>query len=132
MQRRTHLYRKAAALLGLTLAIRVLSFQPAAMADPVIPSVWDIVADDFESGTLDAWLVSSAASPSLVSSGGHDGSTGLSVSMSQNASYVYQTDVARAEEGYLTFWFDPNSAVIPDPFTWWPPDNSISLPTTAP
>lgn len=127
MQRKTRLYRKAAALLGLTLMIRALSSQPTATADPVFPPVWDIVADDFESGALDAWSVSSAASPSLIPGGGHDGSTGLSVSMSQSASYIYQTDVARAEEGYLTFWFDPNGAVIPDPFTWWPPGNSISV-----
>jgi hypothetical protein len=47
--------------------------------------------------------------------------------MSHNASHIYQTDVDRAKEGYLTFWFDPHGAVIPDLFTWRPPDNLISI-----
>jgi hypothetical protein len=92
-----------------------------------IPPVWDTVADDFESGTLDTWETVSAGDLSLVTGGGHNGSTGLSVAVGQSERYVYQTDVAKAEEGYLTFWFDPNGVSIPDPFTWWPPGNSICV-----
>ncbi|MDY7075399.1 MAG: right-handed parallel beta-helix repeat-containing protein [Chloroflexota bacterium] len=98
-----------------------------ARADPTIPPVWDIVTEDFESGSLDAWTRVSAGDLSLVPGGGRNGSSGLSVAVGQNSSYLYQTDIARAEEGYLTFWFDPNGVVIPDPFTWWPPGNSIRI-----
>ncbi len=102
-------------------------FIPIARADPTIPPVWDIVADDFESGTLDDWSKVSAGDLSLITGGGHNGSTGLSVAVGQSERYIYQTDVAKAEEGYLTFWFDPHGVSIPDPFTWWPPGNSICI-----
>jgi len=99
----------------------------AAPDDPTIPPVWDIVADDFESGSLDAWSKVSAGDLSLAPGGGHNNSTGLSVAVGRSERYIYQAGVAKAEEGYLTFWFDPNGVVIPDPFTWWPPGNSIRI-----
>jgi hypothetical protein len=43
---------------GLALAlvlVNLSSLGPTAMADPVIPPTWDIVADDFESGGPDVW-----------------------------------------------------------------------------
>jgi hypothetical protein len=127
MQRKTRLYRKAAALIGLTLTIRVLSFQPPAMAAPLIPPVWDVVADDFEGGTLAAWNQTSGGVFNLVAGGGHNGSTGLSVAVGQGSSHLYQTGVAKATEGYMTFWFNPNGVVIPDEGTSWVPGKSICL-----
>ncbi|MBN1812058.1 MAG: right-handed parallel beta-helix repeat-containing protein [Anaerolineae bacterium] len=107
--------------------IAVLIFVPEARADPTIPSTWDIVADDFESGSLAAWGKGGMQSASLLPGGGRGGSTGLSVPVGQSNNYLYQTGVAKAEEGYLTFWFNPNGVTIPDPFTWWPPGNSICI-----
>ena len=71
--------------------------QSAARAEPTIPPVWDILADDFEGGTLDAWRTTSEGDLSLVPGDGHLGSTGLSVAVGQDGSYIYQTRVARAD-----------------------------------
>ncbi len=110
--------------LGVCLGLRALPAQAA----PVIPPVWDILADDFESGTLDTWQVSSPPSPTLAPGSGVRNSTGLSVPVSADAAYLYQTGVARAEEGYLTFWFNPNGVDLPEPDpNWWPPDTSLSV-----
>jgi hypothetical protein len=107
--------------------IAALIFVPAARADPTIPPVWDVVADDFESGSLAAWSQGGTQSASLLPGGGRGGSTSLSVPVGQSANYLYQSGVARAGEGYLTFWFNPNGVTIPDPFTYWPPGNSICI-----
>ena len=97
-------------------------------AEPMIPPVWDILADDFESGALDLWELSSPARPALAPGGGINGSTGLSVPVSADSAYIYQTEVAKAEEGYLTFWFNPNGVSLPEPDpNWWPPGTSLSI-----
>ena len=99
-----------------------------ARAAPVIPPVWDILADDFEGGTLDLWEVSSPLSPTHAPGSGINGSTGLSVPVSADSAYIYQTEVAKAEEGYLTFWFNPNGVSLPEPDpNWWPPGTSLSI-----
>ncbi len=101
--------------------------QPAHTAI-VIPPVWDILADDFEGGALDLWNLSSPLSPVLAPGGGINGSTALSVPVSADAAYIYQTEVAKAEEGYLTFWFNPNGVSLPEPDpNWWPPGTSLSI-----
>jgi hypothetical protein len=112
-------------VLGGVLA-NVLSPAPA-VAQPVIPPVWDIVADSFESGTLDGWETSGTYTPYLSTGNGRNGSTGLAVPVGQGNGYIYQSGVSRSEEGYLTFWYNPNNAVIPDVFTYWPPGNSICV-----
>jgi hypothetical protein len=122
---------KTAGFLGLILVFVVAnlsSFGPAALADPVIPPTWDIVADDFESGGLDAWQTIAPGSLSLTPGGGRDGSTGLSVAVSAEQAYVYQSRVAYAEEGYLTFWFNPNGVDLPEPSpNYWPPGSSLRV-----
>lgn len=97
-------------------------------AAPMIPPVWDILADDFEGGTLDLWEASSPPSPALAPGGGINGSTGLAVPVSSEPAYLYQTGVAKAEEGYLTFRFNPNGVSLPEPDpNWWPPGTSLSI-----
>ena len=97
-------------------------------AAPTIPPVWDILADDFERGTLDRWQLSSPLRPALAPGRGVNGSTGLSVPVSADAAYIYQTGVANAEEGYLTFWFNPNGVSLPEPDpNWWPPGTSLAI-----
>ncbi|MGC9396083.1 MAG: right-handed parallel beta-helix repeat-containing protein [Anaerolineae bacterium] len=128
MRRKTRRYRKVNALLGLTLAIGVLSFQPVALADSAIPPAWDIIADDFESGSLDTWQTVAPGSLSLTPGGGRNGSTGLSVAVSADAAYIYQSRVAYAVEGYLTFWFNPNDVSLPEPPpNYWPPGTSLRV-----
>jgi hypothetical protein len=112
-------------VLGFVLTAVILVVPTA--AQPVIPPAWDIVADDFEGGSLAAWSKGGAQSASLLPGGGHGSSTGLSVPVGQSNNYLYQTGIAKAEEGYLTFWFNPNGVIIPDPFTYWPPGNSICV-----
>lgn len=99
-----------------------------AQAAPVIPPVWDILADDFEGGTLDLWQLSSPLKPAPAPKGGINGSTGLAVPVSADSAYIYQTRVAKAEEGYLSFWFNPNNVSLPEPDpNWWPPGTSLSI-----
>ena len=79
-----------------------------------VPPVWDFVSDDFESGALARWGKVSDANLSLNRGGGHNGSTGLSVTVDERETYIYKTDMMKTTEGYVTFWFDPNSMEIPD------------------
>ena len=114
-------------LLSLVLgAGALLPLQPA-QADPAIPPVWDIVTERFEEDSLAAWNKVSETRLALTPGGGLGGSTGLSVSVGKEPAYLYQTGVAKATEGYLTFWFNPNNVSIPDPFTYWPPENALCV-----
>ncbi len=98
-----------------------------AVAQPVIPPVWDIVADGFESGSLAAWSAVGASNLSLVANSGRNGSTGLGITVGQNEAYIYQSQVGYAVEGYLTFWLNPNGVVLPEPSpNYWPPGASLS------
>jgi hypothetical protein len=97
-----------------------------AQAQTTIPPAWDVLADDFEGGTLDLWQTSTPG-PYLSPGGGHFGSTGLAVPVSADSTYLYQTGIARAEEAYLTFWFHPNSVSIPDEGTSWIPGKSLAI-----
>ncbi len=98
-----------------------------ARAQPVIPPVWDVVSEDFESGSLDAWEQASPEHLYLAPGAGRQGSTALAVVADGGSSYLYQTDVAKAVEGYMTFWFNPNGVAIPDEGTSWVPGKSICL-----
>jgi hypothetical protein len=100
---------------------------PHAIAAAAPPSTWDILADNFESGALGAWQTSSPAEPQLSPGHGRGGSTGLAVALTSGSSYIYQTDLAKAEEAYLSFWFNPNYASIPDIGSYWIPGESISV-----
>ena len=86
-------------------------FPAPAVAQPIIPPVWDIVADNFEGGSLDAWETSGTYTPYLSPGNGRSGSTGLAVPMGQGNGYIYQSGVSRSEEGYLIFDLNPNNAV---------------------
>jgi hypothetical protein len=93
------------------------------------PPVWTIVSDSFESGTLDSWRTVSPENLALLPGEGQGGSTGLSVRVDTGESYLYQSGVARAEEGYLTFWLNPIGLHIPDEGTTWVPGKSIRVAT---
>jgi uncharacterized repeat protein (TIGR01451 family) len=113
--------------LCLLLLFLAASYPPVVRADATIPPVWDVVTEDFESGTLYDWKTISSDDLSLMPGGGRNGSTGLSVAVGQHPSHIRQRDVARAEEGYLTFWFNPNNVSIPDEGTSWVPGKSICI-----
>lgn len=117
---------------GLALAIGVAPLGPITLADPgadgVIPPVWDIVSENFESGSLAAWQSVAPGSLSLAPGGGYNGSTGLSVAVNSDEAYIYQSSVAFAVEGYLTFWFNPNGVALPEPSpNYWPPGSSLRV-----
>jgi hypothetical protein len=69
--------------------------------------------EDFESGTLDRWRQSSPEDPRLLAGAGHRSTTALSVDIDAQFSYIYQNDLARAPEAYLTFSFNPKDANLP-------------------
>lgn len=116
---------RLAILLALLAALAPVS---PARADPVIPATWDVVADDFESGSLAAWSKGGAQSASLLPGGGRGGSTGLSVPVGQSSNYLYQSRIAYAVEGYLTFWLNPNGVLLPEPTpNYWPPGTSLCV-----
>ena len=95
-------------------------------AAAVIPPTWSIVADNFESGSLVAWGQSGQVA--LQPGGGYGGSTGLAVTVNTGSSFIYQSGVAKAMEGYLTFWFNPNNVSLPEPTpNYYPPGSSLSL-----
>jgi hypothetical protein len=120
--------RAVRVILSLALIVGSLVLPGIVPAAPVIPPVWDILADDFEGGGLDLWQQSSPLSPALAPGSGINGSTGLSIPVSADSAYIYQTGVAKAEEGYLTFWFNPNGVSLPEPDpNWWPPGTSLSI-----
>ncbi len=109
----------------LVLALGAFLAHPA-KADPTIPPTWNIIADDFDGGSLSAW--EQAGAVSLQPGWGRGGSTALGVSLGDGESSLYQTGVAKAEESYVTFWFNPNGAVIPEPNpNWYPPSASLSI-----
>ena len=86
-------------------------------------------ADDFESGTLDLWRQVSPEDLTPLSGAGYAGTTGLSVTLGTHERYVYHDDLAGAEEGYLTFWFNPSGVSIPDQGTSWIPGKSMRIAT---
>ncbi len=93
---------------------------------PVIPPVWDIVADDFESGSLSGWGVTGDVA--LAPGQGLGGSTALAIGVHSGPSSIRRTDVARADEGYLHFWFNPNGVQLPEPTpNNWPPGTSLAV-----
>ena len=113
----------------LALLLTLTLHQPIAIAGSSPPPTWTIVADDFESGTLDVWAKVSAGTLALVPGGGYNDSTGLSVVVGQQQAYVSRRDFGRLAAGYLGFWFNPNAVAIPDVGTSWPPGKSIRIAT---
>jgi hypothetical protein len=110
---------------GIAHPVEVVESSELAQTD--FPPTWNVLADNFESGILDKWKLSSPDHPVLASGKGYQGSIGLSVDVSLSSSYVFQTDVAKAGEGYLSFWFNPNGVSIPDQGTSWIPGKSLSI-----
>jgi hypothetical protein len=118
----------AQVVFGLIFLADVLFSRNPAVAAPVKPPVWEILADDFESATLDQWLVSGVDNPFLIPGAGYAGSTGLAVNIDADSHYIYQTDLAKSEETYLSFWFNPNGVFLPEPTpNYWPPGTSLSI-----
>lgn len=98
-----------------------------AVAQNTLPPTWDVLYDDFESGTLDKWKLSSSNYPVLAPGAGYNNTIGLSVDVSSDKSYLFQTKIAQAKEGYITFWFNPNGVNIPENGNPYIPDKSIVL-----
>jgi hypothetical protein len=69
--------------------------------------------EDFESDTLVRWRQASPKGLRLLAGTGSRDSTALAVTGDMQPSYLYQEDLARAKEAYLTFSFDPNGVNFP-------------------
>lgn len=95
-----------------------------------IPSTSEVFADDFERGTLEDWSLTLESALSLVGSVGPSGSTALEVTLSESESHLtrgIRRDVARAPEAYLSFWFDPDGAVLNDPGSGFIPNRAVQI-----
>ena len=92
-----------------------------------VPPVWDYISDDFEEGNLDKWKLIAESNLSLTPGSGYGNSTGLSVTVQKDGTYIYKRDIAKTTEGYLTFWFNPNGVEIPDDQYFTMPGKSIRI-----
>lgn len=79
-----------------------------------VPRVWNFISTDFDNGSMADWGQVGRSNLSLVSGGGHNNSTGLSVSINRREAYLYKTNILKTREGYVSFWFNPNQVNIPD------------------
>ncbi|MBN2001535.1 right-handed parallel beta-helix repeat-containing protein [candidate division KSB1 bacterium] len=97
-------------------------------AQPVMPPVWDIVKEDFESGNLNDWenVPENVPfyQPFLVPGEGRNGSTALGVDVTSE-SYLYRYNVHPARQGYYTFWFNPNDVQLPEIGNWIPGESIL-------
>ena len=112
-------------LLSLVLAL-------PAIGQTSIPDTYPVFHDDFERGSLEEWYVPAGSTPALASGEGHSGSTALAVAISPDPNHVTRGNrraIARADEAYLTFWFNPNGLVFNDPGSGYIPNRSIELAT---
>lgn len=115
-------------LLLLSLIGSALPVDASPHSDLIIPSTWDIVSENFESGALTAWNKTGAGNLALTSGVGRSGSIGLRVTASSSAAYLSQSHVTKSPEGYLTFWFNPNNVALPEPSpNYWPPGTSLGV-----
>ena len=115
------------AMLLLSLIGNALPVSASLQRDLVVPPTWDIVSENFESGTLSTWS-KSGENNLAVASGGRNGSIGLRVTAIASAAYLYQSHVTKSPEGYLTFWFNPNNVALPEPSpNYWPPGTSLGV-----
>ncbi len=119
--------RKSALILCLALIITLLPPLSPVSAAPIIPPTWDIVSENFESNSLSAWSTHTPANLSLIAGGGRGNTLGLNVGVNTGTAYISQSGVAKATEGYLTFWLNPNGVAIPDITTYWPPEKAICI-----
>lgn len=114
----------------LLLTIVLMTIPSTAAAQTTIPTTFDVLADDFESGRLDQWNLAPGSTPLLTSAAAHAGAFGLAVSVTAEENHLVQgggQPVARAQEGYLSFWFDPNASIIPD--GPWTPGAALRIAT---
>lgn len=112
-------------ILGLVAA----SVAPLA-AQTVIPPTYPVHEDDFEGGSLENWVEAPGSVLGLVAGAGISGSTGLEVTLSVGESHLVRGsrgELARADEAYLTFRFDPNSVNLNDPGSGQVPGRSIEI-----
>ncbi len=107
------------------------SFMAAAShAQTTVPTLAEIVLEDFERGTLEDWGEAAGSVVSLQNGTGIGGSTALAVTVSQAESHIVRggsRDLARADEAYLTFQFDPNNLSYVDPGSGFLPGRSIQF-----
>ncbi len=92
-----------------------------------IPNSWDVLSDDFESGSLAAWGEITQNDIHLSTGTGYGSSSGLSIGVNKRFTYLYRTDLFKTKGGYLTFWFNPNHVAIPNSQQTAIPGNSIRI-----
>jgi hypothetical protein len=101
--------------------------QAISLNSTYLPPSWEIIQDDFESGTLDKWEQISKSDLSFAEGGGTQKTTGLSVEVSKHASYLQKNTIIRPREGYLTFWINPIDLRFSNQPSAWTPGQSVRV-----
>ncbi len=99
------------------------------LAQTTVPAVFSVLADEFD-GSLENWTIASGSTVATVAAAARSGAKGLQVTIDSGESHLVvggSRPVARAEEGYLTFWFDPNSVALNDPGSGFVGDRSVQI-----
>jgi len=112
--------------------VSVLAVAPLAAtplpAPPLIPPTVSLLSENFELRSLADWNTVAAGDLHILATGGVNNSVGLAVLPDSTASYIYRSEFARVQEGYLTFWFNPHNVSLPEPAqNGWPPDSALNL-----
>lgn len=88
---------------------------------------WDLLTNDFESEMKDDWGKVSEKDLGLIKEKGVERSTGLVVNVNGGESYVTKTESKKNDEGYLSFWFNPDQLEIGDPLDVSIPWKSVRI-----
>lgn len=83
---------------------------------------WIVKTDSFENDTIINWSLIPEEAPSqpyLSENISYNGSDALTVDVANSASYIYKSGLRPSEKGFLSFWFNPGNAIIPDTSGWF-------------
>jgi len=100
---------------------------PSLQIDPELPSEISIFDESFDAGHLHFWNFVRDERVEIEGTAGMDSTDGLKVTVGIEQAFIYTDDTARMEQGYLKFWFNPNSVLIRDDVLIARQDRSIEI-----
>jgi len=100
---------------------------PTLQLEPDMPSEISIFDENFDTGHLYLWNIELSERIKIESAQGIDSSDALKATVGAEPAFIYTDDTSRIEQGYLRFWFNPNSVEIADDDLISRPDKSIEI-----